>query len=50
MILFQCKLLNISYEFEGDGYANSQSIVVGTNISSTDKLKVTFEGKYNFSE
>lgn len=49
-IISLCKLLNVSYEFEGDGYATSQSIVVGTNISSTDKLKVTFEGKYNISE
>lgn len=40
-IITLCDLLNIKYEFEGYGYANSQSIAVGTKIGGEETLKVT---------
>lgn len=48
-IIALCDLLNISYEFEGNGYAISQSVTVGTTISPDMVLKVNFESKYEIS-
>lgn len=39
-IITLCDLLNIKYEFEGYGYADTQSIEVGTNIKEEEILKV----------
>lgn len=44
-IITLCELLNINYEFEGYGYASSQSIGVGTNITGEEVLKVTLISK-----
>ena len=44
-----CKILNISYEIEGNGYAISQSVTVGTTITSDTNLKITFTPKYEVS-
>ena len=45
-IIELCKLLGISYEIEGNGYATSQSINIGTTITNDTVLKITFEPKY----
>lgn len=45
-VISLCKLLNIPYEIEGNGYATSQSITVGTTITSDVTLKITFAAKY----
>ena len=42
-----CDLLNIKVEFEGHGYATSQSIQEGTKIAGTETLKITLQEKYN---
>lgn len=39
-IIDLCKIFNLSYEFEGYGYANSQSIAAGSVINDSDNLKV----------
>lgn len=39
------KFLNINYEFEGYGYATSQSISSGSNIKENDTLKVVLTGR-----
>ncbi len=48
-VISLCNLLNISYEFEGNGYVTSQSIVSGTTIAEDTNIKVTFEAKYELS-
>lgn len=40
-----CNILGIGYEFEGYGYASSQSIEVGSKINESDILKVSLKNK-----
>lgn len=44
-IISLCNVLGISYEFEGYGYANTQSIQAGSKINEGDTLKVTLNNK-----
>lgn len=44
-IISLCNVLGISYEFEGYGYANTQSIQAGSKINDGDTLKVTLNNK-----
>lgn len=44
-IIELCNVLGIGYEFEGYGYANSQSIQVGSKINEGDILKVSLSNK-----
>lgn len=44
-IITLCDILNIKYEFEGYGYASSQSIVTGTKITGKEILKVALNSK-----
>lgn len=44
-IIALCDILNIKYEFEGYGYATSQSIPIGTKITGEETLKVTLYSK-----
>ena len=44
-----CNLLNISCKTEGNGYATSQSITVGTTITPDMNLEVNYEQKYELS-
>ena len=48
-VIALCNLLNISYEFEGNGYVTSQSITTGTTITNESKLQITFASKYELS-
>lgn len=44
-----CNLLNITCKGEGNGYATSQSITVGTTITPDMNLEVNYEQKYELS-
>ena len=44
-----CNLFNISCKTEGNGYATSQSITVGTTITPDMNLEVNYEQKYELS-
>lgn len=49
-IVILCNMLNIKYEFEGYGYATSQSIVVGTKITGEEVLKVVLNNQLDVEE
>lgn len=49
-IVHLCDLLGIKYEFEGHGYATSQSIQSGTKISGNETIKVTLVEKFETND